>query len=120
MARQWAALNPEAFRREPLMLAESHAARIVPSPPGVLDWCLTTTGAANSGERASAAAGYGAGRMDMVQLCDAFAINTLVFHADPGFCPKGEGRRLVPGGRLAVRTNGANPQGIGRCQTTTR
>ena len=81
---------------------------------------LTTTGAAISGEPASTAAGYGAGRMDMVQLCDAFAINTLVFHADPGFCPKGEGGRLVQGGRLAVRTNGANPQGTGRCQTTTR
>jgi acetyl-CoA acetyltransferase len=50
--------------------------------------------------------------MDVVQLYDAFTINTILFLEDLGFCPKGEGGRFVedgaiaPGGRLAVNTNG--------------
>lgn len=73
---------------------------------------LTTTGAAVSGQRAYAAAGYGAADMDMVQLYDAFTINTILFLEDLGFCPKGEGGRFVsdgsiaPGGGLPVNTNG--------------
>lgn len=155
-ARQWAMLNPEAFRRDPLTRAEYDAARIVSSPLSALDCCLVTdgaaaivvtaadrardlarppvpvlgggamvthkeiaqmpdltaTGAAVSGARAYAAAGYGAAEMDMVQLYDAFTINTILFLEDLGFCPKGEGGRFVrdgaiaPGGRLAVNTNG--------------
>lgn len=155
-ARGWAALNPEAFRRDPLTLEQYHAARIVSSPLGVLDCCLVTdgaaavvltatdrardlaqppvavlgagtmtthkeiaqmpdltvTGAVQSGARAYAAAGYGPADMDMVQLYDAFTINTILFLEDLGFCPKGEGGRFVqggtiaPGGRLAVNTNG--------------
>jgi acetyl-CoA acetyltransferase len=50
--------------------------------------------------------------MNVVQLYDAFTINTLLFLEDLGFCQKGEGGEFVeggaiaPGGRLAVNTNG--------------
>ena len=45
-ARQWAALNPEAFAREPLSLDEYLKARMVADPFGVRDCCLVTDGAA--------------------------------------------------------------------------
>ncbi len=50
--------------------------------------------------------------IDVVQLYDAFTINTILFLEDLGFCPKGEGGRFVEGGRIApggtlpVNTNG--------------
>jgi acetyl-CoA acetyltransferase len=50
--------------------------------------------------------------IDVVQLYDAFTINTLLFLEDLGFCAKGEGGAFVengaiaPGGRLPVNTNG--------------
>jgi acetyl-CoA acetyltransferase len=73
---------------------------------------LTVTAASQSGREAYAMAGLGAKDIDVVQLYDAFTINTLLFLEDLGFCPKGEGGRLVadgaiaPGGRLPVNTNG--------------
>ncbi|KQX23329.1 MULTISPECIES: thiolase [unclassified Sphingomonas] len=73
---------------------------------------LTTTAAAESGPRAYAMAGIAPGDVDVVQLYDAFTINTILFLEDLGFCPKGEGGRFVedgaigPGGRLPVNTNG--------------
>lgn len=73
---------------------------------------LTTTAAKESGARAFAQSGYGPQDMDVVQLYDAFTINTILFLEDLGFCPKGEGGRFVeggaigPGGRLPVNTNG--------------
>jgi len=73
---------------------------------------LTVTAAAESGARAYAQAGYGPRDMDVVELYDAFTINTLLFLEDLGFCPKGEGGRFVSGGRIApggelpVNTNG--------------
>jgi acetyl-CoA acetyltransferase len=73
---------------------------------------LTVTGAVNSGARAFAQAGYGPRDMDVVELYDAFTINTILFLEDLGFCPKGEGGRFVeggrvaPGGELPVNTNG--------------
>lgn len=73
---------------------------------------LCVTGAKLSGQRAYAAAGYGPADMNMVQLYDAFTINTILFLEDLGFCPKGEGGRFVqdgtiaPGGALPVNTNG--------------
>ncbi len=73
---------------------------------------LTVTAAVDSGARAYAQAGVGPQDVDVVQLYDAFTINTLLFLEDLGFCPKGEGGRFVeggriaPGGRLAVNTNG--------------
>ena len=48
----------------------------------------------------------------MVELYDAFTINTILFLEDLGFCAKGEGgpfvseRRIAPGGELPVNTNG--------------
>ena len=73
---------------------------------------LTTTAASQSGREAFAMAGLAPKDMDVVQLYDAFTINTLLFLEDLGFCAKGEGGRFVadgaiaPGGRLAVNTNG--------------
>lgn len=73
---------------------------------------LTATGAAKSSARAYAQARLDPGDVDVVQLYDAFTINTILFLEDLGFCPKGEGGRFVsggaiaPGGRLPVNTNG--------------
>ena len=73
---------------------------------------LTVTAAAESGARAYAQSGFGPGDMDVVQVYDAFTINTILFLEDLGFCPKGEGGRFVEGGRIApggalpVNTNG--------------
>lgn len=44
-ARAWAQLNPEAFMRDPLSIADVLAARQVSSPLGVRDCCLVTDGA---------------------------------------------------------------------------
>lgn len=73
---------------------------------------LTTTAATESGAAAYEMAGLGPKDMDVVQLYDAFTINTILFLEDLGFCPKGEGGRFVsdgaiaPGGQLPVNTNG--------------
>lgn len=73
---------------------------------------LTVTAASQSGREAYAMAGLSAKDMDVVQLYDAFTINTLLFLEDLGFCPKGEAGRFVadgaiaPGGKLPVNTNG--------------
>lgn len=73
---------------------------------------LTRTAAAESGARAFAQAGVCSSEIDVVQLYDAFTINTILFLEDLGFCPRGEGGRFVadgriaPGGELAVNTNG--------------
>ncbi|MGS1107885.1 thiolase [Achromobacter anxifer] len=45
-ARQWAMLNPEAFMREPLDMAQYLSARMVAEPLSVRDCCLVTDGAA--------------------------------------------------------------------------
>src|SRR4051795_10225422 len=50
--------------------------------------------------------------VDVVELYDAFTINTILFLEDLGFCRKGEGGAFVSGGRIApkgalpVNTNG--------------
>jgi acetyl-CoA acetyltransferase len=73
---------------------------------------LTVTAAAESGRRAFAHAKISVADVDVVQLYDAFTINTILFLEDLGFCPKGEGGRFVEGGRIApggslpVNTNG--------------
>lgn len=73
---------------------------------------LTTTSALHSGKSAYEMAGVGPTDMDVVELYDAFTINTLLFLEDLGFCKKGEGGAFVsngaiaPGGKLAVNTNG--------------
>ena len=73
---------------------------------------LTTTAAVHSGARAFAQAGVKPSDIDVVEVYDAFTINTLLFLEDLGFCKKGEagafveGGRIAPGGALAVNTNG--------------
>ena len=73
---------------------------------------LTVTPLAECGPRALAAAGLTPADIDVVELYDAFTINTILFLEDLGFCPKGEGGRFVeggrigPGGELPVNTNG--------------
>ena len=73
---------------------------------------LTVTGAVQSGERAYAQAGVRPADIDVVQVYDAFTINTLLFLEDLGFCAKGEGGafveggRIAPGGALPVNTSG--------------
>ena len=73
---------------------------------------LTTTAAKESGARAFELAGLTPSDVDVVELYDAFTINTLLFLEDLGFCAKGEGGAFVsggaiaPGGSLPVNTNG--------------
>ncbi len=73
---------------------------------------LTTTGVAEASRRAFAQAGLRPSDVDVVELYDAFTINTILFLEDMGFCAKGEGGRFVsngniaPGGALPVNTNG--------------
>jgi len=73
---------------------------------------LTVTGALPSGRDAYAMAKLGPADIDVLELYDAFTINTILFLEDLGFCPKGEGGRFVEGGRIApggelpVNTNG--------------
>ena len=73
---------------------------------------LTVTPSKESGERAFAAAGLGPKDIDVVQIYDAFSINTILALEDLGFCKKGEGGPFVedgtiaPGGKLPVNTNG--------------
>ena len=73
---------------------------------------LTETGALQSGRAAYRMARLSPGDIDVVELYDAFTINTILFLEDLGFCPKGEGGTFVsdghiaPGGGLPVNTNG--------------
>jgi acetyl-CoA acetyltransferase len=73
---------------------------------------LTTSGTAAASRRAFAQAGIKVADIDVVELYDAFTINTIMFLEDMGFCGKGEGGpfvsggRIAPGGELPVNTNG--------------
>lgn len=73
---------------------------------------LTVTAAQQSGKLAYEMAGVGPADIDVVEVYDAFTINTLLFLEDLGFCKKGEagdfvsGGAIAPGGRLPVNTNG--------------
>jgi acetyl-CoA acetyltransferase len=73
---------------------------------------LTVTGAKPSGEAAYKMAKLSAKDVDIVELYDAFTINTILFLEDLGFCRKGEGGafvsdgRIAPKGALPVNTNG--------------
>ena len=109
-----------------LVLVRSERAKDFPKPPvyvlgaAAATWHrqigsmpdLTVTAAAESGPRAFAMAGLAPKDVDVVELYDAFTINTLLFLEDLGFCAKGEGGafvrngRIAPGGVLPVNTNG--------------
>ncbi len=73
---------------------------------------FTVTAARESGARAFAVAGVSPADIQVVELYDAFTINTILFLEDLGFCAKGEGGafveggRIAPGGVLPVNTNG--------------
>jgi acetyl-CoA acetyltransferase len=98
------------FPKPPVYLlgvAAAHWHRHISSMPD-----LTLTAATESGRRAFAMAGLELKDIDVVELYDAFTINTILFLEDLGFCPKGEGGafvregRIAPGGQLPVNTNG--------------
>jgi acetyl-CoA acetyltransferase len=73
---------------------------------------LTVTGTVGAARRAFAQAQVSPSDIDVVELYDAFTINTILFLEDMGFCAKGEGGQFVaggaiaPGGKLPVNTNG--------------
>ncbi len=73
---------------------------------------LTVTGAKAAGEAAYKIAKLSAKDVDVVELYDAFTVNTILFLEDLGFCRKGEGGAFVSGGNIApkgglpVNTNG--------------
>jgi acetyl-CoA acetyltransferase len=62
---------------------------------------LTTTGLAAASRRTFAQAGITSADVDVVELYDAFTINTILFLEDMGFCAKGEGGTFVSDGRIA-------------------
>jgi acetyl-CoA acetyltransferase len=108
------------------VLTRAERAKDFPKPPayllgvGAAHWHrqissmpdLTVTAATESGRRAFDMAGLGPEDVDVLELYDAFTINTLLFLEDLGFCRKGEGGafvsggRIAPGGKLPVNTNG--------------
>lgn len=109
-----------------LIITSTERARSLRQPPAVVlgaasaHWHreiaqmpdLTKTAAVESGRRAYDMAGLKSSDVDVVELYDAFTINTVMFLEDLGFCPKGEGGafvsggRIAPGGNLPVNTNG--------------
>lgn len=99
-----------ALRRPPVYLLGAALAHWHKQVSAMPDLC--TTAATESGPRALAMAGLSVDEIDVVQLYDAFTINTVMLLEDLGFCPKGEGGPFVasgaiaPGGRLPVNTNG--------------
>ena len=151
-ARQWALLNPAAWEKKPLTVADVLGARMISYPFTVRDICLVTdgggaivmtspdrgrslkkppvyvlgvgsaithanisgmpdltvTGALESGRQAYAMAGMKPADIDVLELYDAFTINTILFLEDLGFCEKGEGGPFVSGGRIAP---GGSPGG---------
>lgn len=99
-----------ALRQPPALVlgvGEAHWHRNISQMPD-----LTVTAATESSARAYAMAGVGPADVDVVELYDAFTINTILFLEDLGFCGKGEGGpfvadgRIAPGGALPVNTNG--------------
>ena len=87
--------------------AMAHWHRMISAMPD-----MTVSSATDSGPRAFEMAGVKPEDVDVLELYDAFTINTLLFLEDLGYCAKGEGGsfveggRIAPGGELAVNTNG--------------
>jgi hypothetical protein len=108
------------------VLTRAERAKDLPKPPayllgvGAAHWHRqissmpdpTVTAATESRARAFAMAHLRPRDVDVLELYDAFTINTLLFLEDLGFCAKGEGGgfvaagRIAPGGALPVNTNG--------------
>ena len=98
------------FQNKPIYLlgtAAAHWHRQITQMPD-----LTVTAAVESGQRAFNMAGITKNEVDVVEVYDAFTINTILFLEDLGFCRKGEGGSYVangniaPGGSLPVNTHG--------------
>src|SRR2546421_9650907 len=109
-----------------VIVASAERAKSLKKPPAYVLGCghsvthanitsmpdLTVTGALQSGRAAYEMARLGPKDIDVVELYDAFTINTILFLEDLGFCQKGEGGafvsngRIAPGGGLPVNTNG--------------
>lgn len=145
-ARQWANLNPKAYRHGPLSPQDVMDSPVVASPLRQRDCCLVTDGggalvvvsAARArdlakapvyvkgigetfshhytpldlpdwldtrvAETANAAlemADVTRADIDVVQIYDHFTIGVLQSLEELGFCPRGEGKDFVKGGRLA-------------------
>jgi acetyl-CoA acetyltransferase len=98
------------LRKKPIHILSNATAVWHRSISGMRD--LTVTPSTESGEFAFAAAGLRPKDIDVVQIYDAFSINTILALEDLGFCKKGEGGAFVengaiaPGGKLPVNTNG--------------
>ena len=109
-----------------IVLTSADRAKTLKKPPAYVLGCghgvthmnissmpdLTVTGALPSGLAAYKMAQLSAKDVDVVELYDAFTINTILFLEDLGFCKKGEGGAFVSGGNIApkgglpVNTNG--------------
>jgi acetyl-CoA acetyltransferase len=100
----------KALRQRPVYLLGAGSAHWHKAVSSMPDLCATA--ATESAARAYAMAGLGPREVDVVQLYDAFTINTIMLLEDLGFCAKGEGGPFVqsgaiaPGGVLPVNTNG--------------
>ncbi|MGY8788756.1 MAG: acetyl-CoA acetyltransferase, partial [Pseudomonadales bacterium] len=62
---------------------------------------LTETAAKESAKAAFTMAGVTTDDIDVVEIYDAFTINTILFLEDMGFCAKGEGGDFVSNGNIA-------------------
>ena len=109
-----------------IVVTSAERARALKKPPAYVLGCgqsvthasisnmpdLTVTGAAASGRAAYQMAKLGPADVDVLELYDAFTINTVLFLEDLGFCKKGEGGAFVSDGRIGpkgsvpVNTNG--------------
>ena len=109
-----------------IVVTSAERARALKKPPAYVLGCgqsvthasisnmpdLTVTGAAASGRAAYQMAKLGPAEVDVLELYDAFTINTVLFLEDLGFCKKGEGGAFVSDGRIGptgsvpVNTNG--------------
>ena len=99
-----------ALRQPPIYLLGGGEATSHRHISGMAD--LVRTAAADAARRAYAMAGVHPREISLVELYDAFTINTILLLEDLGFCAKGEGGayvadgRIAPGGALPVNTNG--------------
>lgn len=98
------------FPKKPVYLLGSAAATKHRNISAMDD--LAVTAAVESGARAHQNAGTKPSDIDVVEIYDAFTINTLLYLEDLGFVRKGEAAAFVedghidPGGSLPVNTNG--------------